>query len=91
MVRKKDSTATLRVAERTGSLGMRALSISYLNLAALRRNDPAAVGLLAPQAIEAAYAASRPQYAATGKASLAWMAWKTGSSRRGGGSRSGAH
>ncbi len=71
-------TAALHVADRTGSAGMRALAIFYLNLAALRRNDPAAVGLLAPQAVEAAYAASRPQYAATGKASLAWRAWKTG-------------
>ena len=71
-------TATLSIAERTGSAGMRALSLSYLNLAALRRDDSTAVGLLAPQAIEAACAASRPQYAATGKASLAWLAWKTG-------------
>jgi hypothetical protein len=57
---------------------MRAESISYLNLAALRRNDPDAVALLAPQAIEAADAATKPHYAATAKASLAWMAWKTG-------------
>ena len=71
-------TEALHTAERTGSAGLRALSLSYINLAALRRDDPAAVGLLAPQAIEAAYAASRPQYAATAKASLAWMAWKTG-------------
>ena len=71
-------TEALHTAERTGSAGLRALSLSYINLAALRRDDPAGVGLLAPQAIEAAYAASRPQYAATAKASLAWMAWKTG-------------
>ena len=57
---------------------MRALSLSYLNMAALRRNDPTAVAQLAPQAMEAAYASSRPQYAATAKASLAWLAWKTG-------------
>ena len=71
-------TAALRIAERTGSAAMRALSISYLNLAALRRNDTSAVALLAPQAMDAAYVASRPQYAATAKATLAWMAWKTG-------------
>ena len=72
-------TAALRIAERTGSAAMRALSVSYLNLAALRRNDTSAVALLAPQAMDAAYMASRPQYAATAKATLAWMAWKTGS------------
>ena len=55
-----------------------ALCTCYLNLAALRRHDAGTVALLAPQAIEAAYAASRPQYAATAKASLAWLAWKAG-------------
>ena len=71
-------TEALRIAERIGALSMRALSISYLNLLALRRQDPTAVAFLAPQAIEAADAASRPQYAAMAKASLAWLAWRTG-------------
>ncbi|HXW78129.1 MAG TPA: AAA family ATPase, partial [Acidimicrobiales bacterium] len=71
-------TRALRYSERMGSASLRALSLSYLNMAALRRNDPAGVAVLAPQAMQAAYAASRPQYAATAKASLAWVAWKTG-------------
>ncbi|HXW80276.1 MAG TPA: AAA family ATPase, partial [Acidimicrobiales bacterium] len=71
-------TEALSIAERIGSAAIRALGLSYLNLAALRRGDPARVSVLAPQAMEAAYAASRPQYAATAKASLAWVAWKTG-------------
>jgi class 3 adenylate cyclase/tetratricopeptide (TPR) repeat protein len=68
----------LATAERTGSTAMRALSLSYLNLAALRRGDPARVAILAPGAIEAAEASSNPHYAATAKASLAWVAWKVG-------------
>jgi hypothetical protein len=52
--------------------------MSYLNLLALRRQDPAAVAVLAPKAIEAANEASRPQYAAMAKASLVWLAWWTG-------------
>ncbi len=71
-------TEALNIAERIGELSMRALSLSYLNLLALRRQDPAAVAVLAPQAIEAANATSRPQYAAMAKASLVWLAWRTG-------------
>jgi eukaryotic-like serine/threonine-protein kinase len=71
-------TDALRMHERSGSSVGLALCTCYLNLAALRRHDPDAVALLAPRAMEAAYAASRPQYAATAKASLAWLAWKTG-------------
>ena len=71
-------TDALRMAERSGEAIRLALCACFLNLAALRRHDPAAVDVLAPRAMEAAYAASRPQYAATAKASLAWLAWKTG-------------
>ena len=75
---KNQLTEALRIAARVGSVAMRAEAMSYLNLAALRGNDPDAVAVLAPQAIETAHAAAKPQYVATAKASLAWMAWKTG-------------
>jgi tetratricopeptide (TPR) repeat protein len=70
-------TGLLLTSERRGGAVGVALCTCYLNLAALGRHDAAAVALLAPRAMEAAYAASRPQYAATAKASLAWLAWKT--------------
>ncbi len=71
-------TDAFRMAERSGETIRLALCACYLNLAALRRHDPAAVTVLAPRAMEAAFAASRPQYVATAKASVAWLAWKTG-------------
>ena len=71
-------TESLQIADRIGATNKRAISMSYLNLLALRRQDPAAVAVLAPKAIEATNEASRPQYAAMAKASLAWLAWRTG-------------
>ena len=70
--------ATVRIADRVGGVAMRAESMTYLNLLALRRHDPVEVTSLAAQAIEAMNAAGKPQYAAAVKASLAWVAWKTG-------------
>lgn len=70
--------AALGIGERTGEVGMQTLSLCYLNLTALRRHDAAAVASRAPQAIEAADAASRPEYALMARASLAWLAWREG-------------
>ena len=47
-------TESLQIADRIGATNKRAISMSYLNLLALRRQDPAAVAVLAPKAIEAA-------------------------------------
>jgi len=70
--------AALAIGERNGEVVMQTLSLCYLNLTALRRHDAAAVASLAPQAIEAADAALRPEYGAMAKASLAWLAWREG-------------
>ena len=75
---EQNLTEAVRIADQVGGVAMRAESMTYLNLLALRRHDSVAVASLAAHAIEAVNAASKPQYAATAKASLAWVAWKTG-------------
>jgi tetratricopeptide (TPR) repeat protein len=71
-------TEALGIAERMGETGLRMMSLCYLTVNALRRHDTGAVAYLAPQAIEAANAEDRPEYAAMGTASLAWLAWREG-------------
>ena len=70
--------ASLAMAERTGDVVVRARCLCYLNVTALRRHDVAAVRSLAPQAMEAAVAASYPEYVAAAKATQAWVAWQEG-------------
>ena len=70
--------ASLAIVDRVGDLVLRARCLCYLNVTALRRHDVETVRSLAPQAMEAALAASYPDYVAAAKASEACVAWQDG-------------
>jgi class 3 adenylate cyclase/tetratricopeptide (TPR) repeat protein len=70
--------ASLASVERIGDVVLRARCLCYLDVTALRRHDVDAVRSLAPQAMEAAHAASYPEYVAAAKAAQAWVAWQDG-------------
>ena len=73
---QEDVEASLAIVERTGDVVLRPRCLCYLNVTALRRHDVETVRLLAPQAMEAAHAASYPEYVAAAKAAQAWVAWQ---------------
>jgi tetratricopeptide (TPR) repeat protein len=54
------------------------VSLTYLNLAALRRHDVEAVRSLSPQVLAWANAAERPIDVMLAKATMAWVAWRDG-------------
>jgi tetratricopeptide (TPR) repeat protein len=70
--------ASLTIVERTGDVVLRARCLCYLNVTALRRHDVEVVHSLSLQAMEAAQAASYPEYVAAAKATQAWVAWQGG-------------
>jgi tetratricopeptide (TPR) repeat protein len=68
--------ASLAAAERVGDVVLRARSLCYLNVTALRRHDVETVRSLAPQGREAGRVAGYPEYVAAATATMAWVAWK---------------
>jgi hypothetical protein len=64
------------MAQRTGDITLRAQSLSFLVLAALRDHDVEVLRSLAPGAIAACRTAAYADYVALAKAGLAWLAWQ---------------
>ena len=71
-------TVALGISGRVGDPHLRARCLSLLALTALRGHDRAAVASLAPQALEAARAASCGECAAEASVTLPWLAWSEG-------------
>jgi hypothetical protein len=62
--------------DRAGDGVFRAHCLDRLNLTALRRHDLEAVRALAARSMAAAEAVDYPEYVATAKATMAWIAWR---------------
>ncbi|HXW80787.1 MAG TPA: hypothetical protein VEJ84_14890, partial [Acidimicrobiales bacterium] len=71
-------SVALAMAERLGDAGATVRCRCYYSVTALRRHDLEGVRARAPLALKAAEAASYPEYAASAKAVLAWLAWRDG-------------
>ncbi|MEZ4861704.1 MAG: AAA family ATPase [Caldilineaceae bacterium] len=67
---------TLRLAEQHGDLSLQARTLTYLTIAARRRNQAAVAEKLADQALAMATAAHMPEYQAMARANQAWLAWR---------------
>lgn len=67
---------TLRLAEQQGDLSLQARSLTYLTIAARRRNQVEESQTLVAQALAAATKAHMPEYVALASANQAWLAWR---------------
>ncbi|MCE7989272.1 MAG: hypothetical protein DYG89_49600 [Caldilinea sp. CFX5] len=67
---------TLRLAEQQGDLSLQARALTYLTIAARRRNQMEECQTLAAQALAVATTAHMPEYIALARANLAWLAWR---------------
>lgn len=68
--------STLRLAEQQGDLSLQARSLTYLTIAARRRNQVEESQTLAVQALAVATSAHMPEYVALARANQAWLAWR---------------
>jgi hypothetical protein len=73
---KAQLEAAFAFHDRAGDGVFRAHCLDCLNLAALRRHDLEAVRSLATRSMAAAEAVGYPEFVATAKATMAWVAWR---------------
>lgn len=69
---------TLHLAEQQGDLSLQARALTYLTIAARRRNQVEESQTLAAQALAVATTAHMPEYVALARANQAWLAWRQG-------------
>lgn len=67
---------TLQLAEQHGDLSLQTRTLTYLIIAARRRDQVAAAQGLVTQALTAADNAHMPEYIALARANQAWLAWR---------------
>ena len=69
---------TLHLADQQGDLSLQARALTYLTIAARRRNQVEESQTLAAQALAVATTAHMPEYVALARANQAWLAWRQG-------------
>jgi len=67
---------TLHLAKQHGDLSLQTRALTYLTIAARRRDQVAATQALVTQALTAAGNAHMPEYSALARANQAWLAWR---------------
>lgn len=68
----------LERAEQSGDISLQARALTYLTVAARQLRQVETARSLAARSLEMAAAAHMPEYAATARANLAWLAWLEG-------------
>lgn len=69
-------TAALQLAEQQGDLSLQTRALTYLTIAARRRDQVTAAQTLVNQALTAATTTHMPEYIALARANQAWLAWR---------------
>jgi hypothetical protein len=69
-------TAALQLAEQQGDCSLQTRALTYLTIAARRRDQVTAAQTLVTQALTAANTAHMPEYIALARANQAWLAWR---------------
>jgi len=74
--------SALQLAEQSGDISLQARALTYLTVANRQLRQVEATHQLAARSLEIATAAHMPEYGATARANLAWLAWLEGDAPR---------